>query len=158
MSDPQWLDEAEDRAWRGYQIMSTRLNALLHKSLIRNAGLSLSDYAVLVYLSESPEDRLRAYELGNALQWEKSRLSHHLRRMEKRGLIERRSCESDGRGLFVALTPEGRRSIEEAAPLHVADVRSFLIDQLTPAQLESLAEITEKVVAGLPADENLCDS
>lgn len=158
MQEPRWLNDEEDRAWRGYEALSTQLSALLHKSLVRNTGLSLSDYAVLVHLSESPEDRLRAYELGTALQWEKSRLSHHLRRMEKRGLVERRTCESDGRGLFVALTPQGRQAIEEAAPLHVADVRAFLIDQLTPAQLESLAEITEKVLAGLPPDETLCDS
>lgn len=158
MNEPRWLSEEESRAWRGYEALSTRLSALLHKSLVRNTGLSLSDYAVLVHLSESPEDRLRAYELGTALQWEKSRLSHHLRRMENRGLIERRTCEDDGRGLFVALTPQGRESIEGAAPLHVADVRAFLIDKLTPAQLESLAEITEKVLAGLPTDENLCDS
>jgi DNA-binding MarR family transcriptional regulator len=77
--------------------------------------------------------------------------------MEKRGLIERRTCDSDGRGLWVALTPHGRRSIEEAAPRHVADVRSLLVDQLTPDQLETLAEITEKVLASLPGDEDLCD-
>lgn len=158
MEESPWLNEEESRAWRGYEALSTQLSARLHKNLVRSTGLSLSDYAVLVHLSESPQDRLRAYELGTALQWEKSRLSHHLRRMENRGLIERRTCEEDGRGLFVALTPEGRASIEGAAPLHVADVRAFLIDQLTPAQLESLAEITEKVLAALPTDDSLCDS
>lgn len=158
MTDTRWLNETESRAWRGYQALNAQLNALLHRSLVRSTGLSLSDYAVLVHLSEAPEDRLRAYELGTALQWEKSRLSHHLRRMENRGLVERRTCESDGRGLFVALTAVGRESIESAAPLHVADVRAFLIDQLSPAQLESLAEITEKVLAGLPSDDGLCDS
>lgn len=158
MAEPRWLNEPESRAWRGYQAMSEQMDTLLHRSLLRNTGLSLSDYAVLVHLSESPEDRLRAYELGAALRWEKSRLSHHLRRMEQRGLIERRACESDGRGLWVGLTAEGRRAIEAAAPLHVADVRAFLIDQLTPEQLESLGEIAEKVLAGLPADEDLCDS
>lgn len=158
MPETRWLDEAEARAWRGYQALTTRLGALLHRNLVRSTGLSLSDYAVLVHLSESPADRLRAYELGSALQWEKSRLSHHLRRMENRGLVERQTCASDGRGLFVALTPEGRRAIEEAAPLHVADVRSLLIDQLTPDQLDSLAEIAEKVLASLPTDDSLCES
>lgn len=157
MAASPWLNDSETRAWRGYQAMSSQLDALLHRNLLRSSGLSLSDYAVLVYLSESPQDRLRAYELGAALRWEKSRLSHHLRRMEKRGLVERRTCDSDGRGLWVALTPHGRRSIEEAAPRHVADVRALLVDQLTADQLESLAEITEKVLAGLPGDEDLCD-
>lgn len=157
MAHPRWLNESESRAWRGYQALTDQLSALLHKNLLRQSGLSLSDYAVLVHLSESPQDRLRAYELGAALKWEKSRLSHHLRRMESRGLIERRTCESDGRGLWVALTQDGRESIEAAAPHHVADVRALLIDQLTPDQLESLAEISEKVLAGLPTDEALCD-
>ena len=109
-----------------------QLSALLQQRLSRHTGLSLSDYAVLVHLSESGTDRMRAYELGAALRWEKSRLSHHLRRMESRGLIERRTCTRDGRGLDVVLTPEGRKAIEEAAPFHVEDVRSLLIDQLTP--------------------------
>lgn len=157
MNEPRWLDDAELRAWRAYQALSDQLGALLHRNLVRSTGLSLSDYAVLVHLSESPEDRLRAYELGAALRWEKSRLSHHLRRMESRDLIERRTCESDGRGLWVALTGRGREAIEAAAPLHVADVRALLVDQLTPDQLDSLAEIAEKVLAALPAGEALCD-
>jgi DNA-binding MarR family transcriptional regulator len=136
--------------------MADQVETALHRSLMRATGLSLSDYAVLVHLSEAPQDRLRAFELGTALRWEKSRLSHHLRRMEKRGLVERRSCETDGRGLHVVLTPVGRRAIEEAAPLHVADVRGFLIDHLSRDQLLALAEISEKVLAGLPSDEGLC--
>lgn len=156
MSDPHWLTPAEARAWRGYQQMSAQLNALLHRSLLRETGLSLSDYEVLVHLSEAPEGVLRAFELGGALQWEKSRLSHHLRRMESRGLVERRTCETDGRGLFVVLTPEGRATIEEAAPFHVSDVRRYLIDLLTPEQLTTLAEISEKVMAGFPSDDGAC--
>lgn len=156
MTEVRWLDDTESRAWRGYQAMSDQLAALLQQSLMRQTGLSLSDYAVLVYLSES-EDRLRAYELGSALRWEKSRLSHHLRRMEKRNLVERVTCESDGRGLWIVLTPEGRRAIEGAAPTHVADVRRYLVDQLNPEQLEALAEIAEKVLASLPPGEDVCD-
>lgn len=156
MSEPRWLNTSESRAWRGYQQMSAQLEALLHRNLVRATGLSLSDYEVLVHLTDSPDGVLRAFELGSALQWEKSRLSHHLRRMENRGLIERQSCESDGRGLFVVLTREGRQAIESAAPSHVADVRQYLIDILTPDQLVTLAEISEKVIAGLPSDHDVC--
>ncbi|HEX2155340.1 MAG TPA: MarR family transcriptional regulator [Acidimicrobiia bacterium] len=155
MSEVRWLDETESRAWRGYQAMTDQVTALLQQSMMRQSGLSLSDYAVLVYLSES-EDRLRAYELGAALRWEKSRLSHHLRRMEKRGLITRQTCETDGRGLWIVLTARGRQAIEEAAPVHVSDVRRYIIDQLNPSQLEALAEITEKVLGGLPAGDDAC--
>lgn len=157
MPETPWLNRSENRAWRGYQQMSVQLEALLHRTLVRETGLSLSDYEVLVHLSESPEGMLRAFELGSALQWEKSRLSHHLRRMEKRGLIERQTCDSDGRGLFVVLTGPGREAIEAAAPSHVADVRRYLIDILTPQQLETLTEISEKVLAGFPSDHDVCD-
>lgn len=157
MSQTRWLSEQEERAWRGYQEMSVQLAAELHRSLLRTSGLSLSDYEVLVHLSESPEDRLRAFELGRALQWEKSRLSHHLRRMEGRSLVTRRKCESDARGLWVELTPQGRQVIEAAAPHHVNDVRRLLIDHLTPEQLTMLAEVSEKVMASLPPDDNGAD-
>lgn len=157
MTDPRWLDDLESRAWRGYQQMSTQLEAELHRSLLFEAGLSLSDYEVLVYLSEAPEDRLRAFELGEALRWEKSRLSHHITRMEGRGLVEKRTCESDRRGLFVVLTPQGRQVIEEAAPYHVDHVRRLLIDRLDRGQLETLAEISEKVLAEIPFTEPSCD-
>ena len=152
-----WLNESEYRAWRGYAEMSARLNAYLHRSLSRQTGLSLSDYEVLVRLSESPNDRLRAYELGAALQWEKSRLSHHLTRMERRGLLERESCETDGRGLFIVLTPVGRNAIEAAAPHHVTDVRQHMIDILTPQELATMASIAEKVIAGFSTDDEFCE-
>lgn len=152
-SPTRWLNEAESRAWRHYQQMSSRLTAQLNRSLIQETGLSLSDYEVLVVLSESPEDALRAFELGACLQWEKSRLSHHLTRMEKRGLVKRQTCASDGRGLFIALTPTGRRTIEAAAPHHLDDVRQMMIDLLTPTELEVLAEIATKVLAVLPVDD-----
>lgn len=159
ITQTRWLDERENRAWRGYQEMTARLAAYLHRSLSRQTGLSLSDYEVLVVLSESPDDSLRAFELGAALQWEKSRLSHHLTRMERRGLVERRSCASDGRGMFVALTPAGRHTIESAAPRHVADVRDRMIDLLTPEELDTLAVISAKVIGAFSTDDTaaLCE-
>ena len=156
MADTRWLDDREERAWRAYQRMSKRLDSELHRSLMGHSGLSLSDYVVLVCLSEAPDQRLRAYELGAELDWEKSRLSHHLTRMEKRGLVERQECPSDARGLFVALTPEGRATIENAAPQHVADVRQTFVDQMTPEQLDVLAEVSEKVLAQLPDGRDRC--
>ena len=154
MSDePRWLDAREARAWRGYTQMQAQLSAHVHRALLRDTGLSLSDYGVLVHLSEAPEGRLRAFQLGAALQWEKSRLSHHLTRMQARGLVTRQVCSSDGRGAFVVLTPEGRAAIEAAAPAHVADVRAHFVDVLTPAQLDVLAEIAEAVLAKLRPDD-----
>ncbi|MPZ52980.1 MAG: MarR family transcriptional regulator [Acidimicrobiia bacterium] len=151
MTEPRWLNVREIRAWRGYQRMGVQLTAQLHRSLQKEAGLSLSDYEVLVHLSEADGGRLRSYELGSRLQWEKSRLSHHLSRMERRGLVTRETCESDARGLFVVITPRGMDTIEKAAPHHVDDVRDNLIDLLTPEELDVLADISERVLAQLDA-------
>lgn len=148
----RWLDAREARAWRAYTRMRVQLQARLTRELARHSGLSDPDYAVLVHLSEAPEGRLRAFQLGEALQWEKSRLSHQLTRMGKRGLVERQDCDSDGRGSYVVITSEGRAAIAAAAPAHVADVRRHLVDRLSAEQLDALADIAETVLAHLDAD------
>jgi DNA-binding MarR family transcriptional regulator len=129
--------------------MNAQLTGRIRRSLLQTSGLSDSDYEVLVQLSEAPEGRLRSYELVAALQWEKSRLSHHLRRMEARGLVGREGCDTDRRGAFVVLTPEGRVSIEDAAPDHVEEVRRSFLDALTPAQIDALAGISHAVIERL---------
>ena len=160
MSQTRWLNDEEARAWRQFLVMSSRLQRSLGIQLQRDTGLSDSDYGVLVMLSEAPEQRLRPSELGRALQWEKSRLSHHLSRMETRGLVKRMPCRTDSRGALVVMTASGRRALERAAPMHVDHVRRVFVDALTPEQLRSLADIAEKVVAQLdqcPTDEELCE-
>ncbi len=147
-----WLTPDESRAWRALQRLHTPLAAALNRQLLRDSALSSADYEVLVVLSETPEGVLRAGELGRATGWEKSRLSHHLKRMEARGLVERRDCVTDGRGLMVAVTEVGRTAIAEAAPGHVAAVREYVIDVLTREQLRVLAEIGEAVGARLTAE------
>src|SRR5690242_16912748 len=106
-----------------------RLRAALTRELQRDSGLSGPDYDVLVKLSEAPDHRLRAYELGAATGWEKSRLSHHLTRMEQRGLVAREQCEGS-RFFDVVLTDQGRATIENAAPTHVAHVRDWFVEAL----------------------------
>ena len=152
MAQAHWLDETEARAWRGYLRMNTVVLAELARDLQRDSGLSGPDYDVLVILSEEPSSRLRLRELGEQLLWEKSRLSHHLTRMEKRGLVRREECASDARGAFVAITPQGRKAIEDAAPPHVANVRRHFFDQLSPEQVAALAAIAESVLDGLRVD------
>ena len=101
VSEPRWLDDAEQQAWRRFVTMQSRLQARLSQQLQRETGLSETDYEVLVNLSEAPDGALRAFELGEATQWEKSRLSHHLTRMVERGLVVRQACPTDNRGTFV---------------------------------------------------------
>jgi DNA-binding MarR family transcriptional regulator len=147
--EPRWLDDAEDRAWRGYMRMRTLLHAQIVRDLAREADLSGPDYDVLSNLSEAPGRRSRLGDLAARMAWSKSRLSHHITRMEQRGLVTREDCASDGRGAFVVLTDAGFRTIEAAAPGHVASVRRHFIDALTREQLEALAEISQTVVRRL---------
>src|ERR1700739_692483 len=132
-----WLSEDEQRAWRTYVRMSSLLPAALNRQLARDCGLTLPEYEVLVQLSEAPEQRLRPFQICDALNWEQSRLSHQLTRMERRGLVKRQECEADGRGAFIALSPAGADAIREAAPQHVAAVRGLVFDRLSGAELAS---------------------
>ena len=159
-----WLSDAEQAAWRSWLRAYVLIDAQLNRHLQREADLSQADYAVLVHLSESPKGRLRGFELAQGMQWEKSRLSHHLTRMERRGLIERQGCPTDGRGAFVALTAEGRDRIVDVAPRHVAEVRKWFVEPLTPEQLVALGEASAILVAaleggggGCPGVEVACD-
>jgi DNA-binding MarR family transcriptional regulator len=152
MGDVQWLDQRELRAWQRLQQMHLRLDGELARQLAAESGLSYSDYVVLVALTEQPDGRLRLFELARILGWEKSRLSHHISRMEGRGLIAKEQCDRDRRGAYVVVTKRGRKEIEAAAPGHVAAVRRLFIDRLTPEELDVIAAAAERVLAGL--DEN----
>lgn len=149
---PTWLDEREQRAWRGMLTMHRRLEAQLSREMQSGSELSMPDFTVLVALTDTCGGRVRAFSLAEALQWEKSRLSHHLARMERRGLVSRDGCPEDGRGLFVCVTPAGRAAIEAAAPAHVAAVRRLFFDALTAEQVDALAGIAAASLARLDAD------
>ncbi|MCX4615459.1 MarR family winged helix-turn-helix transcriptional regulator [Streptomyces mirabilis] len=149
MDEPRWLDEREQRAWRSLMKMQAGLSEYIERQLRTHSGLSTADYQVLAHLSEAPEGRLRSFALGDALQWEKSRLSQHLTRMQNRNLIRRERCATDQRGAVVVITEQGRTLVEAAAPLHLADVRNVLIDHATPAQMDLLIELGDQVEARL---------
>lgn len=145
----RWLDDDEQRAWRAYRRMRLLLDAQIARDLHADSGLSAPDYDVLSDLSESEGHQLRVTDLAARLQWSKSRLSHHLSRMEQRRLVRREDCSSDARGAVIVLTDEGLRTIEAAAPDHVRSVRRHFIDVLTPKQLNALTKISDTVVAHL---------
>ncbi|MFF5086717.1 MarR family winged helix-turn-helix transcriptional regulator [Streptomyces niveus] len=147
--DPRWLTEAEQRAWQAYRRMFLLLNAQLARDLVQDSGLSEADYDVLSALGASPDRRRRVSELADRMLWSRSRLSHHLARMQQRGLVVREECATDGRGAVVVLTDEGTRTIEHATPPHVESVRRHFIDLLSPEQIEVFATIGETVVGRL---------
>ncbi|MFE0328056.1 MarR family winged helix-turn-helix transcriptional regulator [Streptomyces sp. NPDC003753] len=144
-----WLTAEEQRAWRSFVRLHERLGGRLARLLQTESNLSAADFAVLVNLTDVPEGRRRYQDLARALEWEKSRMSHHIARMAGRGLVVRQECLEDGRGAFVAITEAGRAAIEAAAPLHVKAVRSLFLDHVTPAELRTVAEVSERVVEKL---------
>ena len=142
-----WLDDDEQKAWRSYLLMTRTLETHLERHLQRDFGLSKSDFEILVNLSESASGRMRAFELSRSTQWEKSRLSHHLTRMEKRGLIRKEACES--RYPEIAITEEGLAAIKDCAPAHAARVREFFVDVFGPERMAVLGEVSDEVVAAI---------
>jgi DNA-binding MarR family transcriptional regulator len=146
MAEPRWLNERQARTWQAYLHLNQDLYAVLEDQLTRDAGLSGADYKVLVPLSESPGGVLRARELCTEIGWDRSRLSHHVSRMEKRGLVVREECADDARGLMVRLTDAGRKAIEGAAPQHVESVRRYFFDLLSDEELETLSAVFERVL------------
>ncbi|GLY91990.1 MarR family winged helix-turn-helix transcriptional regulator [Actinoallomurus iriomotensis] len=145
-AETRWLTTTEERAWRGLLRMHDLLVNRAGRSMQDEFGLSASDYTVLAELTRAPDGRLRIQELSRVLEWEKSRVSHHLTRMVRRGLVSREECADDRRGAFVVVTAEGRAAITAAAPRHVEDVRRYFLDHLTPGQITLLAEIADLVV------------
>ncbi|GAC1605955.1 MAG: MarR family transcriptional regulator RosR [Pseudarthrobacter sp.] len=147
--DTRWLDERETGVWRGFLEASQQLAAAMDRQLVRESQLSGAEFAVLVPLSEQADGVVRARDLGKSLGWDRSRLSHLLKRMEARGLLQRRNCPSDARGLDVEITLDGRNAIENAAPGHVDFVRTHFFDRLTRAEQDALASVSRKIIATL---------
>ena len=144
-----WLSDDEQRAWRTYLRMSSLLPAALNRELQLDSGLTLPEYEVLVQLSETPQQRLRPFQICEALNWEQSRLSHQLTRMERRGLVSSQECAADGRGAFIGLTAAGADAIGAAAARHVAAVRRLIFDRLSDAQRAAFEEACAAIVTAL---------
>jgi DNA-binding MarR family transcriptional regulator len=139
-----WLSDDQQRVWRNYLAMTATLQIEMTRQLQRDCGLSLADYDVLVALDE--REACRVNELGERLGWEQSRLSHQLRRMRSRGLVDRRGADDDRRGATVELTAAGRSALASAAPGHVALVRDIVFDGVETAELRALDRWTSLVL------------
>lgn len=136
----RWLDPSEQQAWRSVIRGTLALVTRLDRDL-KPLGLNNDDYALLVALSEADRDRLRMADLAERTSQSRSRLSHHVGRMEARGLVRRESCEEDRRGQYAVLTAAGRALLERAAPVHVTGVREHFLDRLSADELQTLAAV-----------------
>ncbi len=149
----KWLSEDEQRSWRAWLAASLLLHDRLTREMQSQHGLTMADYEILVRLSENADRQMRMSELAEVTLSSRSRLSHQIDRMEKAGLVERRSCVDDKRGAFAALTDTGYNTLVASAPDHVQSVRDHLVDQLTPAQFAALGSACQVVAEHLAAIE-----
>lgn len=140
----------ELRTWREFLETTMALRTVLAARLQHDTGLSMGDYAVLLALSEAPGQRLRSSELAAHIGWERSRLSHHLARMERRQLIRREECATDSRGAEVVLAQDGADAFRAATYPHLKAVRELFVDALTPEQLTAAGEVAAALRAHLP--------
>jgi DNA-binding MarR family transcriptional regulator len=147
--DAKWLTKDELAAWVRLVAVLELLPGVLDAQLRRDANLTNFEYYVLAMLSEAPERKLRMTGLAAQTNATLPRLSHVVRRLEDRGLVERFPCAEDGRATNARLTSAGWRKIQEAAPGHVANVRQHVIDPLTPEQLGQLIAIADAVLQQL---------
>lgn len=141
----RWLSDDEQASWRAWIAASLLLPDRLSRDLQEQAGISLPDYEILVYLSEAPDRRLRMSELASRTLSSRSRLSHQVDRLSDAGLVDRQPCSDDRRGSFAVLTPQGWDFLVSAAPVHVESVREHLVDVLTPAEFDEFGRLCAKV-------------
>jgi DNA-binding MarR family transcriptional regulator len=135
--------------WSRLQLVYGHLAGEINRALYRETRLSEADAAVLIALLETPDAQLHSFELRCGLAWEKSRLSHQLRRMETRGLIERAVCPDDARSSLIRLTPAGDAQARAARDVLGSAVRQSLEGALTDEQLAQLAGMTGAVIRHL---------
>ena len=140
------MTEPQAAAWASYQRMRVQVAGQINRELARKTGLSEADYDILTALTHTDDDSVRALALRCGLQWEKSRLSHQLRRMEERGLVQREECLEDNRGTIVRVTEAGRKIAAEARQHYEAAVRRYVTDVLSDAQLAALEDIADTVL------------
>lgn len=143
------LSEEELRIWREYIETADRLRSELARRLQQESALSTGDYAVMLALTEAQDRRMRSSELATAVGWERSRLSHHLGRMEKRGLIRREECAVDTRGAEIVLTADGFQAFRRAVGPHLAAVDELFISALTEDELAAADILTRALRAHL---------
>lgn len=142
----RWLDQEQQRIWRTYLLGVARINERLDDAL-RRFGIDLGEYEILVSLEEAEGRQLRMSELADKVHQSRSRLTHTVARMERAGLVERRACPTDRRGVWAKLTDKGFELLQQAAPSHVESVRSAFVEAVDPKDFRAIGRAFEAVLA-----------
>ncbi|MET9226404.1 MarR family transcriptional regulator [Lentzea sp. NPDC003310] len=155
MAKTRWLDDEEQATWRSFLLASRMLMDRVERDLKQDAGLSFAYYDVLSRLSEAPGRSMRMADLAAACVFDRSRTSHAVDRLVRDGWVRREEAAGDARGQFAVLTPEGVKEVRRIARRHVEQVRSLVFDRLSPAQRDSLREISGVLAEGMADDAAL---
>ena len=145
LTDDDWA------VWDAFYTMRRRLDRALELRLHAQSGVSAAEYEILVGLGRSVDRRLRVRDIAEQIGWEKSRVSHQVTRMERRGLVRRSDCASDARGTWVELTSDGRRSMLTATRGHNAAIKEYFVDALGP-DADALRRFSHRVLEAIGSD------
>lgn len=156
-SETLWLSAAQQRSWRAVILGTTLLMDRLDDELRDEFDISLTEYEILVRLSERPGWEMRMAQLADALAHSRSRVTHTVTRMERQGLVQRASSPDDGRGVVATMSEAGMELLRRAAPVHVRGVREHLVDLVGDDDLEAcgrvLDAVADRLVCGHPEME-----
>ena len=152
-SDVRWLSEDESTNWRSFLHLNAILGARLDHDLVSGHGLTLAEYEVLVHLSEASDFTLRMSNLAELCYVSRSGLTRRLDSLIRTGMVVKRTCPSDRRGMNAVLTAKGLDKIRSAAPTHVSGVRDYFFDLLSSDEVEKLGELVSKPLAKLLVDQ-----
>ena len=148
MQDVPWLSDEEQRLWRSILNAKRAVDRSIDLQLQDSLDISTADFSVLVVLSEAEDNVVRMRTLCESLEWDRSRMSHQITRMERRGLVTKERCACDNRGIDVTLTEHGRTVIEKAAPNHVKLVRHVVFDVLSEnIDYQGISAVLDKIAA-----------
>lgn len=145
LSDDEWA------VWDAFYTMRRRLDRALELRLHTQSGVSAAEYEILVGLGRSADRRLRVRDIADHIGWEKSRVSHQVTRMERRGLVRRSECPTDGRGTWVELTADGRRAMLTATRGHTAAIHEYFVTSLGD-DAQTLHAFADRVLGAIGAD------
>ena len=141
----RWLSKEQQSHWRSWLTATTVLREQLSRELQDSHGLTITDYEIMVRLSEAENRSIRMSDLATLTLLSRSRLSHQIDRMETAGLVSREVCPDDRRGQLAVLTNSGMKALVSAAPDHVEGVRRHFVDLLTDAEYKALGNAAKKI-------------
>ena len=144
-----WLTDTQQRSWRAFLGGVTVLMDRLDRDLRSQHGLSLSEYEILVRLSEAPGRTIRMAELAELAALSRSRLTHTVARLEKDDILRREPCDEDGRGVQAVLTRRGLSLLKRAADTHVRGVQEYLIEHASAQELAAIGAVMDRVLTDL---------